>query len=605
MPFSPYVLTTLLLFASSTVADVTDWVNIDYVLKLSPSSSTSNARKAICDAALSSANRGPWSVTNTTVVPPSGDIHDYLSWAPYHWPNCNWCTGGSGRVHLVHDGNSTKNGSTSGDDDDSYEDEAIRNPNETSIFRRRMNRVRRRRADTLESPEAVAAVDVPGPQGPFGALPSVAPPSSPNLSTPATTTTATGVAGASAPPQAAAKCTPSPTKPMPASATWTTCPYEPRDGQVNPDVRSLNGPSAINSASQSIIYNCVCCGLQVQGSTASKCSRNAVDAIDKFFLNATTKLNPNMNFGQVVRGPGASGKQGTFTGILDLRGIVKIVNCLQILRKTGSPDWTDARDQAMGGWMGQYLSWLTDSDLGKSTASKANNHNTFYIAQVTAVKMSMGDQAGALQVLQYFFMHQYMDQIAANGEQPLEAVRTRPYHYRCFNLEALITLAKLGDQLGSNFWMTQSRYKANIQGAVDFVMSKDPKDEDGTEACPHVAAAAAAYGDPTGKYAAFLRRVCPGYQSQAFWFYDQPDALTNAPGAQSRHDRRIDTLVENSGGSRFIPRFIPFRCPVDPNPEEVPGLLSPPEDSVELDDGIWVSCNDLKPFYEVETGECS
>src|SRR5207302_521491 len=32
---------------------------------------------------------GPWAVTDKTQVPPSGDKHDYLSQAPYWWPNPN------------------------------------------------------------------------------------------------------------------------------------------------------------------------------------------------------------------------------------------------------------------------------------------------------------------------------------------------------------------------------------------------------------------------------------------------------------------------------------------------------------------------------------
>src|SRR5258708_1478402 len=29
---------------------------------------------------------GPWSVTQKTALPPSGDVHDYLSLAPFWWP---------------------------------------------------------------------------------------------------------------------------------------------------------------------------------------------------------------------------------------------------------------------------------------------------------------------------------------------------------------------------------------------------------------------------------------------------------------------------------------------------------------------------------------
>lgn len=54
--------------------------------------------------------------------------------------------------------------------------------------------------------------------------------------------------------------------------------------------------------------------------------------------------------------------------------------------------------------------------------------------------MLVGDYASARVILQNFFAGPFMDQLAASGEQPFEAVRTRPYHYRCFNLEALIVI---------------------------------------------------------------------------------------------------------------------------------------------------------------------
>lgn len=58
--------------------------------------------------------------------------------------------------------------------------------------------------------------------------------------------------------------------------------------------------------------------------------------------------------------------------------------------------------------------------------------------QLAAAKMYVGDTQGAQGALKNYFTDQFLDQIAASGEQPFEAVRTRPYHYRCFNLEAMI-----------------------------------------------------------------------------------------------------------------------------------------------------------------------
>lgn len=65
------------------------------------------------------------------------------------------------------------------------------------------------------------------------------------------------------------------------------------------------------------------------------------------------------------------------------------------------------------------------------------------MAQLAAVKMFIGDREGAIGLLKGFFDGPFMDQIAASGEQPFEAVRTRPFHYRCFNLEAMIVSSNL------------------------------------------------------------------------------------------------------------------------------------------------------------------
>lgn len=79
-----------------------------------------------------------------------------------------------------------------------------------------------------------------------------------------------------------------------------------------------------------------------------------------------------------------------------------------------------------------------------------SNHYTFYVNQLAAAKMYVGDTKGATAALQSYFSNQYLDQIAASGEQPFEAVRTRPYHYRCFNLEAMIVRKDVTEMIVSD-----------------------------------------------------------------------------------------------------------------------------------------------------------
>jgi hypothetical protein len=121
-------------------------------------------------------------------------------------------------------------------------------------------------------------------------------------------------------------------------------------------------------------------------------------------------------------------------------------------------------------------------------------------------------------------------------------------------------------------------------------MGVDPKDEDITDLIPHVAAVAAAYGDSKEKYAAFLAKTTANYKTMPFWFYDQTLALSSSPAAATAHKRRTTWAREDHEDVVFAvqPKDI-FKCPqvfsVDPE--------------VELDNGIFVTCDELKPFYDI------
>lgn len=85
-------------------ADPNDWVNIEYVVAQGKvgAPATADARRTIANGAKANSKDGPWSESMNTVcsdlnrsylprtgvaknaknTPPSGDPHDYLSWAP-------------------------------------------------------------------------------------------------------------------------------------------------------------------------------------------------------------------------------------------------------------------------------------------------------------------------------------------------------------------------------------------------------------------------------------------------------------------------------------------------------------------------------------------
>lgn len=143
-------------------------------------------------------------------------------------------------------------------------------------------------------------------------------------------------------------------------------------------------------------------------------------------------------------------------------------------------------------------------------------------------------------------------------------------------------------------------------------MSLDPKGEDISDILPHVAAVAAAYGDPKGRYAAFLQKNDPSYKSQPYWFFDQSGALPNSPAGKSVRGYQVEDnpAVKSFSPEAAAPSSLP--TPTDP-PSSVPGSEVPVDtevpfecpavfqnaEFVELEYGLFVTCDQLKPFYEI------
>lgn len=172
--------------------------------------------------------------------------------------------------------------------------------------------------------------------------------------------------------------------------------------------------------------------------------------------------------------------------------------------------------------------------------------------------------------------------------------------------------AKLGDALGQDFWSAKSKYGATIQSALDYAMVCDPKGEEMDDLLPHIAAVAAAYGDPEGKYKAFLDKQPAGYERKPFWFYNQPSAFAKAPNSakgkrkakkKGKRSEVKGTILDEAGDEGDgdddsddpdVPvgakPTIPFTCP-DAFKDTA---------KVEIDNGIFVTCEQLRPLYETD-----
>ncbi|KAF9459037.1 chondroitin AC/alginate lyase [Collybia nuda] len=394
-----------------------------YVLAKNFSANTATAQQSIMNTALELADQGPWSVVNKTAVAPSGDIHDYLSWAPYWWPDCSQV------------GNKTE-----------------------------------------LTPEEI----------------------------------------------------------------WTTCPYKSQDGVFNPDFRLVNNTGDFWAVSDAIFYNALSWAINGSETFATNTAR----FIDVWFVNNDTRMNPNLNYGQVIRGPGK--RMGAHTGILDLKCMTKVASAVLILRDSKAPGWTTELDDQLVTWTKEYIKWLESSPISLEEKAAKNNHGTFWYNQVAALKILVGDKAGAASTVSEFFKGIYLEQIVKGGEQPFEAARTRPYHYRAYNLAAMITNAQIGQFVDVPAFDLKTSAGATIKDALDFAMAQSPKDEDAAELYPVIASVAAVYGDPEGKYAAFLAKASPNYPGDPYFLWSQP--LSDSGWAPPVNSNTGASNNKNEGG---------------------------------------------------------
>ena len=138
---------------------------------------------------------------------------------------------------------------------------------------------------------------------------------------------------------------------------WTACPYVQKDSRHNPDTDLLPARNEFHSMSEAVLLNAIAFVL----TNAPPHAFSAVNKIDTFFNHPALGMNPNVNFGQIIRG--SSPRMGSYMGILDLRSIVKVVNAVQILRLSKAPAWDYTKDQRLVHWAQLYIAWLRTNNL--------------------------------------------------------------------------------------------------------------------------------------------------------------------------------------------------------------------------------------------------
>ncbi|CAG8542723.1 2436_t:CDS:2 [Ambispora gerdemannii] len=328
----------------------------------------------------------------------------------------------------------------------------------------------------------------------------------------------------------------------------TDCPYQRIDGKYATDLRLLTDPRDSGSMVNDVLALSIYYYLYEDEKYATK----AVQLLNVWFLDPDTAMRPNIEFGQVVRGPGEW--VGRVEGILDMRYYVYIPAAVELLTNSTAVGGSNSQfTKEMKTWFFQYGNWLLTSKLGTGARNAANNHATFYVVQLATYFAWTGQEKKAIILIQEFRDRQFQYQIIKSGEQPLESGRTRSFHYQAFNLIALTYIARLSEKINGapNFWEQKTKQGATIKTAVDYLVDQGfPKDDPIYFMVP-LYSAKQHYGDSTGKYNKFLSKLLqidiPGDEWWLFW---NPLALNDAGSMPPKvgTNRTDDDDIEEDGG---------------------------------------------------------
>jgi hypothetical protein len=214
-------------------------------------------------------------------------------------------------------------------------------------------------------------------------------------------------------------------------------PYIQRDGMTNPDNFVEHRRAMIRL---SLIVPALAAAYKI--TRQKKYATHAAGHLRAWFVDAGTRMNPDLEYAQAVK--------GRFTG--RGTGIIDTLHLVEVARAAGQIDMPQPLLFAVKRWFAEYSTWMTTSKNGADERDAGNNHGVCWATQVAAFAQLTGNRQLSDYCIGRYKTVLIPNQEAADGSFPEELRRTKPYGYSVFTLDAMAILVQTLTTPDDNLW---------------------------------------------------------------------------------------------------------------------------------------------------------
>jgi beta-galactosidase len=219
-------------------------------------------------------------------------------------------------------------------------------------------------------------------------------------------------------------------------------PYVRRDGETNPG-NFVAHRQAVNALRDRVAA--LAAARLVTGD--ARYATKVDELLRVFLLDPATRMNPNLERAQGVRGVST----GRPAGIIDGLHLAEVARAEKVLeRERALPADTVA---GVRRWFADLCTWMTSSTNGRKEAAAKNNHAVAYFVQLAAFADLTGDEALLAECRRQFREVFVPNQMAEDGSFPEELGRTKPYGYSIFQLDQMATLCQILSTPEDDLWV--------------------------------------------------------------------------------------------------------------------------------------------------------